>query len=67
MSRVNPHPFAVEARRIAKAAGLVVFEDAAGATFTVARKLPDGRCIPIGKRSSPEGLRSYVRRLARAH
>lgn len=67
MSRVNPHPFAVEARRIAKAAGLVVFEQPDGAVWTVARKLPDGRCIPLGRRSTPESLRSYVRRLARSH
>lgn len=69
MSRLNPHPQAVEARRLARAAGLVVFEkpQAGGTLFRVARKLPDGRVAHLGTRGSPEALRAYVARLAEAH
>lgn len=69
MPRLNPDPSAVEARRIAKAAGLVVFEThhGAGTLFRVVRKLPDGRTCHLGTRGTPEGLRAYVCKLAGAH
>ena len=69
MSQLNPDPLAVEARRIAKAAGLVVFEKphAGGTLFRVARKLPDGRMAHLGTRGTPEGLRAYVCKLASFH
>lgn len=65
VSQLNPDPLAVEARRIAKAAGLVVFE--VGGVFQVVRKLPDGRSVRLGSRSTPAGLRAYVCKLARTH
>lgn len=69
MPSLNPHPQAVEARRIAKAAGLVVFEKphAGGTLFRVVRKLPDGSTTLLGTRATPEGLRAYVCKLAEAH
>lgn len=69
MPRLDPHPQAIEARRIAKAAGLVVFEKshADGTLFRVARKLPDGRTCHLGTRGTPEALRAYVGKLAEAH
>ena len=69
MARLDPHPLAVEARRIARAAGLVVFEKPhhGGTLFRVVRKLPDGRVAHLGTRGSPETLRAYVARLAQAH
>lgn len=69
MPRLNPDPSAVEARRIAKAAGLVAFETphGAGTLFRVVRKLPDGRTAHLGTRGTPEALRAYVAKLAGAH
>ncbi len=69
MPRLNPDPNAIEARRIAKAAGLVVFEKphAGGTLFRVVRKLPDGRTAHLGTRGTPEALRAYVCKLAGAH
>lgn len=65
MSQLNPDPLAVEARRIAKAAGLVVFES--DGVFQVVRKLPDGRVARLGRRSTPAALRAYVCKLAKFH
>lgn len=69
MPRLDPHPQAIEARRIAKAAGLVVFEKphAGGTLFRVVRKLPDGGTCHLGTRATPEALRAYVCKLAAAH
>ena len=69
MPRLNPDPKAIEARRIAKAAGLVVFEKphAGGTLFRVVRKLPHGGTCHLGTRATPEGLRAYVCKLAGAH
>ena len=69
MSRLDPHPLAVEARRIAKAAGLVVFEKPhrGGTLWRIARKLPDGRMAHLGTRATPESLKTYVAKLAAAH
>lgn len=69
MSTLNPHPSAIEARRIAKAAGLVVFEKPhhGGTLFRVVRKLPNGRTAHLGTRGTPEALRAYVSKLAGAH
>ena len=65
MSQLNPDPLAIEARRIAKAAGLVIFET--DGVFQVVRKLPDGRTARLGKRRTPAGLRAYVCKLASLH
>ena len=69
MPRLNPDPKAIEARRIAKAAGLVVFEKshAGGTLFRVVRKLPHGGTCHLGTRATPEALRAYVCKLAGAH
>jgi len=69
MPALNPHPLAIEARRIAKAAGLVVFEKPhrGGTLWRIARKLPDGRTAHLGTRATPESLRTYVAKLAAAH
>lgn len=69
MPRLDPHPDAVEARRLAAKAGLVMFEKPvpAGTMFHVHRRLPDGRTTFLGKRGTPEGVRAFVARLARAH
>lgn len=69
MPRLNPHPQAIEARRIAKDAGLVVFEKphAGGTLFRVVRKLPGGGTAHLGTRGTPEGLRAYVCKLAKFH
>ena len=69
MSRLDPHPLAIEARQIAKSAGLVVFEKpfGSGTLWQVHRKLPDGRITYLGTRGTPEALRAYVAKLATAH
>ncbi len=69
MPSLNPHPQAIEARRIAKAAGLVVFENPhqGGTLFRVVRKLPGGGTCHLGTRGTPESLRAYVQKLAAAH
>lgn len=69
MPHLNPHPQAVEARRIARANGLVVFErpHGTGTLFRVVRKLPDGRTTHLGTRGTPEALCAYVCKLAGAH
>lgn len=69
MPALNPHPLAVEARRIAKDAGLVIFERPhhGGTVWQVSRKLPDGRITHLGHRGTPEALRAYVAKLATAH
>lgn len=69
MPALNTHPLAVEARQIAKAAGLVIFErpHSSGTVFQVSRKLPDGRITHLGHRGTPEALRTYVAKLAAAH
>jgi len=69
MPRLNPDPKAIEARRIAKAAGLVVFEKPhqGGTLFRIARKLPNGTTTHLGTRATPEALRAYVCKLAGAH
>ncbi len=69
MPSLDTHPLAVEARRIAKAAGLVVFEKPhhGGTIWRIARKLPDGRTTHLGTRGTPEALRTFVAKLAAAH
>lgn len=69
MPSLDNHPLAVEARRIAKAAGLVVFEKPhhGGTIWRIARKLPDGRTTHLGTRGTPEALRTFVAKLAAAH
>lgn len=69
MPALNTHPAAVEARRIAKAAGLIVFEKPhhGGTLWRVVRRLSDGRVAHLGTRATPESLKTYVARLAAVH
>lgn len=65
----NPLQLIREAKQIAKDYGLRIAEckDGDSTVYVIYRRLPDDRDARIGKRSSPDGLRRYVARLANFH
>jgi len=70
MTRHSAAQQLVEARQIAKDHGLKVIDCKTApdkTDYVVYRVLPDGHDTRLGKRSSPQGLRKWVAKLANFH
>ncbi len=70
MTRHTPQQQLTEARQIARDHGLLVIDVKAAPGKTehvVYRLIPNGQRIRLGKRTTAEGLRAYVCKLAKFH